>query len=153
MRLFTTIVIYLTLLLGFCQNHKTFSQDTIHFKHLSEYEKSIILKKGTEAPFSGEYDNHYEDGVYHCKACMSPLYRSKDKFNSHCGWPSFDDEIKGSIMRKLDNTLGMVRTEILCNHCGGHLGHVFEGEMFTEKNMRHCVNSITLEFKPIQRDK
>ena len=152
MRLFTAIIIYMTLMSGFCRNQNTFNQDTVHFKHLSEHEKSIIVKKGTEAPFSGEYDNHYEEGVYHCKACMSPLFRSKDKFNSHCGWPAFDDEIEGSVERKLDNSLGMVRTEIMCNNCGGHLGHIFRGEMFTEKNIRHCVNSISLEFKSSQRD-
>ena len=123
------------------------------FDNLTEEEKRVIVNKGTEPAFSGAYNDHFEPGTYACKACESPLFRSSNKFNSNCGWPSFDDEIKGSIMRKLDDTLGMVRTEILCNHCGGHLGHVFEGEMFTEKNMRHCVNSISLQFKAIQRDK
>jgi peptide-methionine (R)-S-oxide reductase len=115
------------------------------YNELTQEEKYVIENKGTEYPFTGIYNDFYEKGVYSCKKCNSPLYKSEDKFKSGCGWPSFDDEIKGAVKRVLDKD-GR-RVEIVCATCGGHLGHVFEGEEFTQKNTRHCVNSISLNFQ------
>lgn len=119
------------------------------FNKLTKEEENVIIHKGTEIPFKGQYNNFFKNGIYKCKRCNAYLFKSEHKFSSHCGWPSFDDEIKGSIKRQLD-TDG-IRTEIICSNCSAHLGHVFEGENFTEKNLRHCVNSISLVFVPYEK--
>ena len=115
------------------------------YNELNDEEKYVIENKGTEYPFTGKYNDFYEEGIFTCKKCDAPLYKSEDKFKSGCGWPSFDDEIKGAVKRVPDRD-GR-RVEIVCASCGGHLGHVFEGEELTAKNTRHCVNSISLNFE------
>ena len=117
------------------------------FNSLTPEEQHVILHKGTEMAFTGEFTDHFEGGQYVCKQCDAPLYRSEDKFHSHCGWPAFDEEIAGAVQREID--ADGFRIEILCNNCGGHLGHVFEGEGLTAKNIRHCVNSISMKFAPL----
>lgn len=140
----------LTFMLGFLmiisQNACTQTNKKMEYNKLNPDEALVILKKATEQPYTGEYVNNKDTGIYTCKQCDAHLYNSSDKFDSHCGWPSFDDEIKGAVKR-IPDADGR-RTEIVCANCGGHLGHVFMNEGFTEKNTRHCVNSISMKFIP-----
>ena len=128
------------------QNRENVTDMEKYYNNLSPQEKNIIINKGTDIPFTGEYYKSTEPGIYTCKRCNVPLYYSHDKFDSHCGWPSFDDEIPGAVTRTPDAD-GM-RTEITCSNCGAHLGHVFTSEGLTPKNTRHCVNSTSLQFIP-----
>lgn len=116
------------------------------YKPLTKEEEKVILFKGTEMPFTGLFNDNWKRGTYVCKRCGAKLYRSENKFEANCGWPSFDEEIQGAVKKSPDPD--GVRTEISCANCGAHLGHVFTGEGLTEKNVRHCVNSISMEFMP-----
>ena len=119
-----------------------------NYNQLNDEEKYIIEYKGTERPFTGEYDNFYEDGSYSYRRCNAELYRSVDKFDAHCGWPAFDKEVDGAV-KHLPDPDGH-RIEVECANCGGHLGHVFMGEGFTPTNARHCINSISMKFVPAE---
>lgn len=138
------------------QSERTMHNDTsasIHTTpeysaHLNEQEYNVLVNKATDRPGDYGYTNFFEEGVYHCRACGAPLYKSESKFHSGCGWPAFDAEIPGAVRRISDNSYGMIRTEIVCMNCGGHLGHVFEGEHFTQTNTRHCVNTSSIIFHP-----
>lgn len=120
----------------------------MNYNDLTLEEKNIIEDKGTEMPFSGKYDNFFADGTFICRKCNAPLFSSKSKFDAGCGWPAFDENYPGAIKRIPDG----LRTEIQCTNCAAHLGHVFEGEKFTEKDTRHCVNSISIRFIPKEQE-
>lgn len=138
MKTFLLWLIFITISLTSC------SQPEMKYNKLTPAEAHVILYKGTEMPNTGHFNKHFDSGTYVCKQCNAALYKSEDKFDSKCGWPAFDDEIPGAVSHIPDKD--GIRTEIVCTNCGGHLGHVFEGEGFTEKNIRHCVNSISLDF-------
>lgn len=117
--------------------------------HLTPEQYHVLREKGTEAPFSGEYDSVFDPGTYTCAACGTKLFSSTTKFDAHCGWPSFYDALHGAVKFHTDDSHGMSRTEVTCSHCGGHLGHVFEGEGFgTPTDQRYCINSLSLKFDP-----
>ena len=119
-------------------------------KELSSEEYYVLREAGTERPFTGKFNMHFENGIYTCYACGEELFSSSSKFDGHCGWPSFDKEIKeGKIVERVDTSHGMKRTEILCGNCGSHLGHVFDDGP-TETGLRYCVNSLSLDFKPVK---
>ena len=122
------------------------AKEETQYNELTPDERAVIELKGTERPFTGEYEGFFEAGTYVCRRCNAPLYRSDDKFDAHCGWPAFDDEVEGAV-RRLPDSDGM-RIEIECANCGAHLGHVFLGEGLTPKNTRHCVNSLSMKFIP-----
>ena len=140
----STLALLLAVLAGCSAQETEVARAMTEYNELTPEEARVILHKGTERPFTGEYNDFYEEGTYVCKQCDTPLFESGAKFKSGCGWPSFDDALPGRVKTVRDAD-GM-RTEILCANCGGHLGHVFKGEGFTPKNTRHCVNSVSLKF-------
>jgi len=142
------IFIFISFTILIIMNSESFSQEKLQYNDLTKAESYVINNKGTESPFTGKFTKSTEKGTYVCRKCGAALYYSSDKFESDCGWPSFDNEIKGAVNRFPDAD-GM-RTEIECANCGAHLGHVFTGERLTAKNVRHCVNSLSLDFVPAQ---
>lgn len=154
----TLIYSFFILLLGSCQAQMTSNtkssnevDTTRKYNSLTPQQENVLINKATDRAFTGDYYNKTEKGLYICRQCNNPLYSSEDKFESHCGWPSFDTEIKGSVKRVPDADGS--RVEIICNNCNGHLGHVFIGEGFTDKDTRHCVNTSSLVFVPAEKVK
>ncbi|MCD4770528.1 MAG: bifunctional methionine sulfoxide reductase B/A protein [Bacteroidales bacterium] len=139
-----TLIIFILIVIFAAMSDDLKGQDKKSYNILTSFDKYVINEKGTEKPFTGKYTDHKEDGTYVCKQCGTALYKSDSKFDSKCGWPGFDDEIEGSVRRVPD--ADGVRTEIVCANCGGHLGHVFLGEGYTDLNIRHCVNSVSIDF-------
>ena len=146
----TNIIVFLLIILSFstyCQTKENKTMQDKKYNILNKEEERVIINKGTEYPFTGMYNDFKEKGVFVCKRCEHPLYSSEDKFDSGCGWPSFDDEVSGNVKRIPD--ADGFRVEIVCENCNGHLGHVFQGERLTLKNTRHCVNSLSIKFVSI----
>ena len=146
------------LVLTSCQGQNTLTtistksmDTTTKYNDLTPQQEQVLVNKATDRPYTGDYYEKKDNGLYICRRCNNPLYTSEDKFDSHCGWPSFDDEIKGSVTR-IPDADGR-RTEIVCNNCQGHLGHVFLGEEMTDKNTRHCVNTSSILFVPKEKTK
>ncbi len=149
--IFSAVLLFVSCSKSQTNQSKSKTKEAMNFNILTRFEKNIIENKATERPFTGKYYTFDEKGTYLCKKCNAPLYKSTDKFDAKCGWPSFDDEIAGAIIKKTD--ADGQRTEIICANCGAHLGHVFLGEGFTDKNTRHCVNSTSLNFIPVKINK